>query len=147
MLLHLLAALQPNIPPRCSPPRLDIISGVPDIKIDGEASKELITFDRMLKVKPYPPACPYDGIELFHSAEPLRLQPPPSRPIDAALRRLYRQKLGRGADVVLEHVCDGGSRLPSSARAEGTAQLQQTPKALHHALKGFVLEQDPIEIP
>ena len=134
-MLHLLAALQPNIPPRCSPPRLDIISGVPDIKIDGEASKELITFDRMLKVKPYPPACPYDGIELFHSAEPLRLQPPPSRPIDAALRRLYRQKLGRGADVVLEHVCDGGSRLPSSARAEGTAQLHHCEASLATALR------------
>ena len=75
-------------------------------------SKELLTFERMLKVKPYPVSCPYDGIELFGAAEPLRLQPPPSRAVRGTIQRFYRRFLGWRFGRILEHTCDGMSRVP-----------------------------------
>lgn len=97
-------------------------TAAPDFSIVGKAnSRELLMFERMLRVKPYPVECPYDGIELFGAAEPLRLQPEPPRVVSAAVRRLYGQVLGRRrllekSSPVLEHVCDGGTRLPFGMR-------------------------------
>lgn len=86
----------------------------------GAQSKELLTFERMVRVKPYPPKCPYDDAELFGSAEPLRLQPKPSRTVATAVSRFYRRLLGTKTEDVLEHVCDGRSRLPASQRRKGS---------------------------
>ena len=86
-------------------------------------SKELLTFERMLKVKPYPVSCPYDGIELFGAAEPLRLQPPPSRAVRGTIQRFYRRFLGWRFGRILEHTCDGMSRVPGRGSRGRVVQL------------------------
>ena len=99
--------------------------------INGEASRELITFEKLLKVKPYPSECPYDGLELFSSAEPLRLQPHPDRIVNAALHSTYRRQLANsGGDAVLEHVCDGETRLPWAQRRHKATQLHHSGESL-----------------
>jgi SAM-dependent methyltransferase len=125
---------------RSTVPRLSAsdISGSPDVRILGaDQSRELLTFERMVKVKPYPAQCPYDGLELFSSAEPLRLQPPPSRVVSAAIQRLYRQQLGWRPQAILEHVCDGKTRLPPAQRrrAGQAQQLHHTGASLAAALR------------
>lgn len=92
---------------------------------------ELLTFQRLVQVKPYPMECPYDGLELFAAAQPLALQPPPSRAVNAALERFYRQELaGARSNPVLEYVCDGRTRLPRGRRRGGSVQLHASDASL-----------------
>lgn len=121
VLLSVLACVSP----RSGPVRLATPSQPPDFRIvqPSGGSRELLTFERMLKVKPYPARCPYDGIELFGAAEPLRLQPPPPRTVGLAIKRFYRQVLGWRPRRVLEHTCDGMSRLPGLGSQRGSVQL------------------------
>ena len=92
----------------------------------------LLTFERLLKVKPFPAECPYEGtLDLFDAAEPLNLQPPPSRAATTALQRLYKDLLAKPRmEKVLEHVCDGASRLPEESGLPWL-QKRRTPTQLH----------------
>jgi len=101
------------------------LSMATNIIIKSGGSHEVLQFERMLRVKPYPKECPYSGIELFQAAQKLRLQPEPNALVSAALRRFYSKLLGRspglfgtGRRPVLEHVCDGATRLPTGVRRQ-----------------------------
>lgn len=89
----------------------------------GRPSRELLTFERMVRVKPYPIRCPYEGISLFEVEQELRLQPGPTRAEIDALRKLYRRYFPPRPKSLLEVVCDGQSRLPRWNLARRTAQL------------------------
>jgi hypothetical protein len=105
------------------------------VRLDRD-NRELLNLERMLKVKPFPAECPFDGLELFGAAEELNLQPSPSRPVTATLQRLYRQLLDGGA--VLEHVCDGQTRLPWLQRttAKSITQLHACAGSFAAASRG-----------
>ena len=135
-----MALLMPSTPtPRCrraTAAMLSALQSVPlQVRVDqSSGSRELLTFERLMKVKPFPLRCPYDGIELFGAAEPLQLQPQPSRAVTSALSRLYRALLGWKPTAVLEHVCDGTSRLPQRVlRGRGSWQLHGSADSLAFA--------------
>ena len=90
----------------------------------SSGSRELLTFERLMKVKPFPVVCPYDGLELFAAADRLALQPPPSRAITATLQRRYREMIGWNPQAVLEQVSDGRTRLPQRCRRPGGRNCQ-----------------------
>mmetsp|Transcript_31688 Transcript_31688/g.78967 ORF Transcript_31688/g.78967 Transcript_31688/m.78967 type:complete len:479 (-) Transcript_31688:206-1642(-) len=102
---------------------VDIISG-------GRPSRELLTFERMVKVKPYPARCPYEGVEDFTTVDSLGLVPPPTSAEAAALQKLYARHFPRKPDAVLEVVCDGKSFLPRRPASRRSAQLHLSDASL-----------------
>ena len=101
-----------------------------DLVSDGRPSRELLTFERMVRVKPYPGRCPYDGVELFEVEQPLQLQPPPTRAEADALRKLYSRNFPPRPDALLEVVSDGQSQLPRRPAARRTVQLHLCEESL-----------------
>lgn len=107
---------------RCREPCLSASSAL-TVTVDLDTgSRELLTFERLLRVKPFPSSCPY-GPELFAAAAPLALQPSVSRAVSATLRRRYRELIGRRPHAVLEQICDAQTRLPKWAQHDGNWQL------------------------
>ena len=114
-----------------------------DYDIDTAEAPDLQTFEAMLRVKPYPREAPYrlDGPAAWAGAEPLQLQPPPSREAQSALRKFYKAQLGSRYGPALEHVCDGGSRLPGEtwlgSGAKRTAVLHATESSYYVGCRKF----------
>ena len=82
-------------------------------------------YDKLMRVKPYPPECPYDAASVFTpDNNGFGLQREPTRGERDALRQLVEQKKLLGKDArVLEIVCDGGSRLPRRGPESTTLHL------------------------
>ena len=120
-----LAALnfRPRVPPRSAVQmRLEC-----DITLVGDPSSSptLSMYDKLMRVKPYPPECPYDAASVFTpDNNGFGLQREPTRGERDALRQLVEQKKLLGKDArVLEIVCDGGSRLPRRGPESATLHL------------------------
>jgi len=79
----------------------------PDLSIvNPKNSHDLLRFERMLSVKPYPVNCPFDGEELFNAAAPLTLQAEPNRVVGASVSVVEKLDEATGASVQITKLND-----------------------------------------